>query len=382
MKEIIIFGSTGSIGTQTLNIVRRNMDKFKVVGLSCNSNTELLGEQVKEFCPKYVAISDEAAGKAFSSEHPEVEVIYGEDAPCKLASVPEGELIVAGQVGISGLMPTIEAIKNRKNVALANKETMVTGGDYVIPLAKKYGVEIYPVDSEHSAIWQSCHFNTADKAIKKLILTASGGSFRDYTLEQLEDVTVEQALQHPTWTMGAKVTIDSATMMNKGLEVIEAKQLFGVGIDDIEVVIHKESIVHSMVEYVDNTVIAELSYPSMELPIALALTYPEHIESAVPSIDWKKLASLSFAKPDMKKYKCLDLAIKAGREGGLRPVVLNAANEVLVEMFLKGLIKYLDIPYYIERTLGEFCVEGIVCPESIVDCDKRVREYVRNSVKR
>ena len=303
MKEIIIFGSTGSIGTQTLNIVRRNRDKFKVVGMSCNSNTELLAEQVREFEPKYVAISDESAGKAFKMEHSDIEVMYGEGAPVELANIDEGEIIVAGQVGVSGLLPTIAAIKAGKNIALANKETMVTGGDYVVPLAKRYGVEIYPVDSEHSAIWQSCHFDSNDKAIKKIILTASGGSFRDYTMSELENVTVEQALKHPTWNMGAKVTIDSATMMNKGLEVIEAKYLFDVPIDDIEVVIHKESIVHSMVEYVDNTVMAELSYPSMELPIALALTYPQRIEGAVPSIDWRKLGSLTFTSPDLKKYK-------------------------------------------------------------------------------
>ena len=380
MKDIIIFGSTGSIGTQTLNIVRRNRDKFRVVGMSCNNNTALLEEQVREFTPRYVAISNEEKGKEFALSHPDIEVMYGDNAPVELAGITEGELIVAGQVGISGLLPTIEAIKHGKNIALANKETMVAGGDYVIPLAKRYGVDIYPVDSEHSAIWQSMHFKVGDNAIKKIVLTASGGAFRDTPLSELENVTLGEALQHPTWSMGAKVTIDSATMMNKGLEVIEAKQLFGVDIDNIEVVIHKESIVHSMVEYVDNTVMAELSYPSMELPIALALTYPQRIAGAVPSIDWGQLRSLSFEKPDMKKFRCLDLAIKAGKEGGLRPVVLNGANEVLVQMFIDGLIKYLDIPYYIERTLDEFAVDGIVCPESIIDCDRRVRAFVRDRV--
>lgn len=382
MKDIIVFGSTGSIGTQTLNIVRRNRDKFNIVGLTCNSNTALLDEQVKEFAPRYVAISDEKKGKEFASSHPDIEVIYGNDAASRLADVDEGQLIVAAQVGISGLIPTIKAIKKGKNVALANKETLVTGGEYVMNLAEKMGVQILPVDSEHSAIWQSLHFKKPDSTVKRLILTASGGAFRDYPFIELKRVKVEDALKHPTWNMGAKVTIDSATMMNKGLEVIEAKHLFNMDVDNISVVIHKESIIHSMVEYTDNSVMAEMSYPSMELPIALALTYPERVDSEIPSIEWQKLKTLSFTQPDMRKYRCLTLAIEAAKMGGLSTVVLNAANEVLVEMFLKRLINYLDIPYHIERTLNDFKVDGPITPESIIDCDSRVRSFVLNTVKR
>lgn len=384
MKDIIILGSTGSIGRQTLNVIRRYPDRFNVVGLSCGGNIDILEEQIKEFRPKYVAVADEKRGCELKKRigNIGVEVIFGNDAPTSLAGISEGETVVSAQVGISGLMPTVEAIKKGKNIALANKETLVTGGEYVMDLAKEKGVEIYPIDSEHSAIWQSLHFRKADKSVKKLILTASGGAFRDTPYEKLESVRAVDALKHPTWNMGAKVTIDSATMMNKGLEIIEAMRLFDMPEDKIDVVIHKESIIHSMVEYSDNSLIAEMSLPSMEIPIALALTYPDRVESNVSEIDFASLTSLSFSSPDMRKYRCLSLAREVARRGGLSGTVLNGANEALVEFFLSGIIKYLDIPYYIERTLEEFKTDGDMTPESILDTDKRVREYVKSVVSR
>lgn len=384
MKDIIILGSTGSIGRQTLNVVRRYPDRFNVIGLSCGSNIESLEKQIMEFHPRYVAVADEKSGIELKKRigNIGVEVIFGSDAPTYLAGISEGEEVVSAQVGISGLMPTVEAVKHGKDIALANKETLVTGGEYVMRLAKEKKVNIYPVDSEHSAIWQSLHFEKADKSVKKLILTASGGAFRDTPYGELESVSAKDALKHPTWNMGAKVTIDSATMMNKGLEIIEAMHLFDMPEDRIDVVIHKESIIHSMVEYSDNSLIAEMSLPSMEIPIALALTYPDRVESAVSEIDFASLTSLTFLSPDMRKYRCLSIAREVAREGGLSGTVLNGANEALVEYFLSGIIKYLDIPYYIERTLESFKTDGEMTPESILDTDKRVREYVKSVVSR
>lgn len=384
MKDIIILGSTGSIGKQTLNVVRRYPERFNVIGLSCEKNIDLLEEQIREFHPKYAAVFDEKSGAELKKRigNKGTDIIFGKDAPAYLAGVDEGELAVSAQVGISGLLPTVEAIKKGKSIALANKETLVTGGEYVMDLAREKGIYIYPVDSEHSAIWQALHFKKADGSVRKLILTASGGAFRDTPYEQLEYVTAKDALNHPTWNMGAKVTVDSATMMNKGLEVIEAMRLFDMPENRIDVVIHKESVIHSMVEYNDNSIIAEMSLPSMEIPIALALTYPERVESAVDPIDFAALSSLTFSAPDMRKFRCLALAREVARAGGLSGVVLNGANEVLVGFFLDGIIKYLDIPYYIERTLENFKWDGEVTPESILDTDKRVREYVKSVVSR
>lgn len=311
MKEIIIIGSTGSIGTQTLSVVDMYPNDFRVVGMSCKSNIELFNKQVSIYKPKYVVITDSVAKANFVNSSNAIVL----DTLEELVSINEGQMVVTAIVGIAGLSPTLKAIECGKDIALANKETLVAGGDLVMKLASEKGVKILPVDSEHSAIWQCMEYGRA-RSVKGIILTASGGSFRGRSLAELENVTVKEALNHPTWTMGQKVTIDSATLMNKGLEVIEAKHLFNMSIDDIEVVIHPESIIHSMVTYNDNSVIAEMSNPDMVLPIQLALTYPDKMQSSVKSLDLVKIGSLHFEKPDEEVFRCLAIAKECGRKGG------------------------------------------------------------------
>lgn len=375
MKEIIIIGVTGSIGTQTLDIVRKYPDRFKVVGMSCNSRINEFNNYIREFLPKYIHVADsDARSKCVRCGAIMLQSLE------ELVSINEGQIVVTAIVGIAGLSPTISAINSGKDIALANKETLVAGGELVMQLARDKNVNIYPVDSEHSAIWQSMEYGRASD-VKGIILTASGGAFRGKSRAQLENVTLSDALCHPTWSMGQKVTIDSATLMNKGLEVIEAMHLFNIDVDNIDVVIHKESIIHSLVTYNDNSVIAELSNPDMVLPIQLALTYPEKLPSRVAPLNLVSIASLSFENPDLDTFRCLAIARECGRLGGLYPAVMNGANEVAVKYFIDGRIKFLEIASLIQSTLDVFNGDKITCIDDVLSADIHARKIITSLIK-
>lgn len=352
MKKIAILGSTGSIGTQTLDVVREHSDELQVVALAAGSNKERLKEQIKEFHPKLVSLSDEKKAQELKEElaGEQVEVVCGMEGLIEVAGADSADVVVTAVVGMMGILPTMEAIKKGKDIALANKETLVTAGHLIIPIAKEYGVSILPVDSEHSAIFQSLQ-GEPKAALDKILLTASGGPFRGKSAEFLETVTLEDALNHPNWSMGPKITIDSSTMVNKGLEVMEAKWLFGVDYSQIEVVIQPQSIIHSMVQYVDGAIIAQLGTPDMRVPIEYALFYPERRSLSGDRLDFSKLSQITFEKPDYKVFRGLSLAIEAGKTGGTMPTVFNAANERAVAKFLKGEIKYTDIVRSIEKCM-------------------------------
>ena len=352
MKKIAILGSTGSIGTQTLDVVREHSDELQVVALAAGSNKERLKEQIKEFHPKLVSLSDEKKAQELKEElaGEQVEVVCGMEGLIEVAGADSADVVVTAVVGMMGILPTMEAIKKGKDITLANKETLVTAGHLIIPMAKEYGVSILPVDSEHSAIFQSLQ-GEPKAALDKILLTASGGPFRGKSAEFLETVTLEDALNHPNWSMGPKITIDSSTMVNKGLEVMEAKWLFGVDYSQIEVVIQPQSIIHSMVQYVDGAIIAQLGTPDMRVPIEYALFYPERRSLSGDRLDFSKLSQITFEKPDYKVFRGLSLAIEAGKTGGTMPTVFNAANERAVAKFLKGEIKYTDIVRSIEKCM-------------------------------
>ena len=352
MKKIAILGSTGSIGTQTLDVVREHSDELQVVALAAGSNKERLKEQIKEFHPKLVSLSDEKKAQELKEElaGEQVEVVCGMEGLIEVAGADSADVVVTAVVGMMGILPTMEAIKKGKDIALVNKETLVTAGHLIIPMAKEYGVSILPVDSEHSAIFQSLQ-GEPKAALDKILLTASGGPFRGKSAEFLETVTLEDALNHPNWSMGPKITIDSSTMVNKGLEVMEAKWLFGVDYSQIEVVIQPQSIIHSMVQYVDGAIIAQLGTPDMRVPIEYALFYPERRSLSGDRLDFSKLSQITFEKPDYKVFRGLSLAIEAGKTGGTMPTVFNAANERAVAKFLKGEIKYTDIVRSIEKCM-------------------------------
>ena len=352
MKKIAILGSTGSIGTQTLDVVREHSDELQVVALAAGSNKERLKEQIKEFHPKLVSLSDEKKAQELKEElaGEQVEVVCGMEGLIEVAGADSADVVVTAVVGMMGILPTMEAIKKGKDIALANKETLVTAGHLIIPMAKEYGVSILPVDSEHSAIFQSLQ-GEPKAALDKILLTASGGPFRGKSAEFFETVTLEDALNHPNWSMGPKITIDSSTMVNKGLEVMEAKWLFGVDYSQIEVVIQPQSIIHSMVQYVDGAIIAQLGTPDMRVPIEYALFYPERRSLSGDRLDFSKLSQITFEKPDYKVFRGLSLAIEAGKTGGTMPTVFNAANERAVAKFLKGEIKYTDIVRSIEKCM-------------------------------
>lgn len=352
MKKIAILGSTGSIGTQTLDVVREHSDELQVVALAAGSNKERLKEQIKEFHPELVSLSDEKKAQELKEElaGEQVEVVCGMEGLIEVAGADSADVVVTAVVGMMGILPTMEAIKKGKDIALANKETLVTAGHLIIPMAKEYGVSILPVDSEHSAIFQSLQ-GEPKAALDKILLTASGGPFRGKSAEFLETVTLEDALNHPNWSMGPKITIDSSTMVNKGLEVMEAKWLFGVDYSQIEVVIQPQSIIHSMVQYVDGAIIAQLGTPDMRVPIEYALFYPERRSLSGDRLDFSKLSQITFEKPDYKVFRGLSLAIEAGKTGGTMPTVFNAANERAVAKFLKGEIKYTDIVRSIEKCM-------------------------------
>jgi len=375
-KKISILGSTGSIGTQTLDVAR-NLN-IEVVGLAVDKNIDLLEKQIIEFKPSAVAVNDKELAKVLKEKvkDKDVQVYSGLEGIIKIATMDEADTVVTSMVGIAGLMPTIEAIKAKKNIALANKETLVTAGAIIMREAKKNGVNILPVDSEHSAIFQSLMGNNKT-AVAKILLTASGGPFRKKNKKELEQVTVEEALKHPNWDMGCKITIDSATLMNKGLEMIEAKWLFDIEPEKIEVLVHPQSIVHSMVEFIDGSVIAQLGSPDMRLPIQFSLTYPERVENNFPKLDLLKIGRLTFEEPDCEKFPCLGLAFRAVKCGGSMPAAMNAANEEAVALFLNRKIGFADIPRIIKRIMDMHDAHSNPDIEKILEIDL----WARNTVK-
>jgi len=379
VKKIALLGSTGSVGTQTLDIVRSNPERFQVVALAAGNNSELLISQAKEFQPSLVSVATkELADEVKLHVSPETVVVYGEEGLVEAASFGEADIVITAIVGSRGLMPTLAAIEAGKTIGLANKETLVTAGELVIARAKQRGVAILPVDSEHSAIFQ-CLNGERRVDVKSITLTASGGSFRDRTRAELQGVTVQEALNHPNWSMGAKITIDSATMVNKGLEVIEAHWLFGLPYDDINVIIHAESIIHSFVEFTDHSIVAQLGTPDMRVPIQYALTYPERHPSSADRLDLAAIGKLNFREMDMERYPCLALAYACGRLGGTAPTVYNAANEVAVARFLKGEISFLDIERVLENTVARHSVAPVTGLDVIQEADSWARSAAANA---
>ncbi len=374
MKKISILGSTGSIGTQTLDVIRQHRESYSVEALAAGANVELLVQQAVEFQPKLVCLSTaELANKARDQLPPHIEVRHGEAGLIAAAAHHEADYVVTAMVGSAGLKPTLAAIAAGKTIGLANKETLVTAGHLVTEAARRMGTALIPIDSEHSAIFQ-CLNGEPRESLHKLILTASGGSFRDRSRSELQTVTVEEALQHPNWSMGAKITIDSATMANKGFEVIEAHWLFNLPYDQIEVLIHPESVIHSMVEYCDGSIIAQLGTPDMRVPIQYALTYPERLRSSSERVDFVKLGQLNFRAMDTARYPMLRLAYEAGRMGGTAPTVLNASNEVAVARFLRREISFMDIEYIVENVLQAHQLVEQPDLEQILDADDRARQ--------
>jgi 1-deoxy-D-xylulose-5-phosphate reductoisomerase len=381
MKKIVVLGSTGSIGRQTLEIIRCYPERFKLLGLGAGRNWRLLAEQIKEFRPSAAALAEEREllelkDSLDPSQCPDL--AWGRKGMEDLAGLPEADLVVVAITGAAGIYPTLAAINAGKDVALANKETLVAAGQLVMSLARQKNILILPVDSEHSAVWQCLNGRKPD-LIEKIILTASGGPFRQLTKEQLESVTVDMALHHPNWVMGSKITIDSATLMNKGLEVIEAKWLFGVNYSHIEVIVHPQSIIHSAVEFRDGSVIAQMGVPDMRLPIQYALTYPNRLSGPVPRLKWADLKGLTFEEPDLVKFPALGLAYEAGKAGGTMPAVLNAANEVAVELFLRGKISFTGIPVLVGGVMEQHKIINNPGLAEIMDADRWAREIALQS---
>jgi 1-deoxy-D-xylulose-5-phosphate reductoisomerase len=377
-KRIAILGSTGSIGTRTLDVCRHLSDKFAVVALTARNNIGLLAKQVTEFNPKLIGLMDDATRNTFISKYPHrlniKNILVGIEGLTEIATDPRVDIVVVATVGAIGLLPTISAIKSNKRIALANKEVLVMAGDIVMPLAKKNRVSIIPIDSEHSAIFQ-CLSAGKHTEVKKIILTASGGPFRTSRAD-FKKITVKQALSHPTWSMGKKITIDSATLMNKGFEVIEATHLFNIPAIKVEVVIHPESIIHSMVEFIDGSIIAQMSITDMYLPIQFALTYPDRKSNSAPSLNLTQINELTFESPDFKRFPCLRLAFDAIKTGGTMPAVLNAANEIAVAAFLDGKISFSAIPILIERAMESHRLIHNPTLTQILDADIWARAFI------
>ena len=373
-RQIAILGSTGSIGTQTLQVVEEHPECFEVYALTANQRVDELIAQARKFCPEAVVIGDDTKYEYLKEALADlpIKVYAGYDSICQIVEAQPIDVVVTAMVGFSGLRPTIAAIKAGKAIALANKETMVVAGELINELANEYRAPILPVDSEHSAIFQ-CLAGEMHNKVEKIILTASGGPFRTFTKEQLEKVTKEQALRHPNWSMGAKITIDSATMMNKGLEVIEAKWLFGIGAEDIEVIVHPQSVVHSMVQFADGAVKAQLGTPDMRLPIMYALSYPQRLDTKWERLDFGKIGQLTFEKPDLERFPCLRHAYDALTMGGNMPCVVNAANEVCVSAFLNERIAFTDISRLIERAMqsAEYKLKPTLDDYIATDCEVR-----------
>lgn len=383
MKNIAILGSTGSIGTQTLEVVRNNGKDLNIVSLAAGSNIELLEKQIREFAPKIVCVykEDTALKLKENIKDLNVKVVTGMEGLIETAVVDEADIVVTAFVGMIGIRPTIEAIKSGKDIALANKETLVTAGHIIIPLAQEMNIKVLPVDSEHSAIFQ-CLNGESRGEMDKILLTASGGPFRGYTKEQMKDITVEQALKHPNWNMGRKITIDSATMVNKGLEVIEAKWLFGVEFDDVQVVIQPQSLIHSMVQFQDGAVMAQLGTPDMKLPIQYALFYPERRSMPGKKVDFHTLTHIDFQIPDMDNFNGLALAYKAGKQGGSMPTVFNAANEYAVGKFLNKQIGFLDITDSIQYAMNHHKKIDYPSVDEIIETEKEVYSMLEELYER
>ena len=380
MKRISILGSTGSIGTQCLDVISGNRDRFSVAALSCSKSIELLCRQIEEFSPAAVCVAEEADAAELSKKYRGIEFFHGDEGLRAIAAMEDCDMVVNSLMGMRGLEPTMAAIEAGKDIAFANKETLVVGGQLVMDAVKRRGVKLLPVDSEHSAVFQ-CIQGSAGNEIRRLILTASGGPFRGYSAEQLKSVTLEQALAHPNWSMGKKITVDSATMMNKGLEVIEAKWLFDIPAENIQIVVHPQSILHSAVEYCDGSVIGQMGLPDMRVPIAYALSYPERMEmtSSMKSLDFFSLKDgMTFYPADAEVFRTIGLAYEACRIGGSYPVALNGANEVLVDMFLKGKIRFTDIQDTLVKVMEEHRPVQDLDIEGILEEDSRIREKMRN----
>ena len=377
MKKIAILGSTGSIGTQTLDVVRANGD-IEVLGISAGRNIQKLEEQVREFSPRLVAVWDENAAKDLADKikDTDTKVVSGMDGLLELAAMPETEILVTAIVGMLGIRPTIEAIRAGKDIALANKETLVTAGHLIMPMAKEYGVQILPVDSEHSAIFQCLQDEYSAKSLQKILLTASGGPFFGRTRQELQNVTKDDALRHPNWSMGSKITIDSATLMNKGLELIEAVWLFGLPAEQVQVVVQRQSIIHSMVQFSDNSILAQLGVPDMRIPIQYALTWPERVPGPAPELDFTKLHELTFDTADEATFRCLAACKKAIGKGGLAPCAANGANEEAVRLFLEGRIPFLKIGELVEGVVDSEAFGGPYTLDDVYACDAAARAYV------
>ncbi len=381
MKNIVILGSTGSIGTNTLDIVDRFPEDFRVIGLTAGSNDDKLEAQIRRFRPAFAALANEAAAEKLRrrcTDFP-VRIFAGPEGVAQVAQSPDAELVISAIVGGAGLLPTLAAIRAGKQIALANKEPMVMAGELMQAEAKRHHVRIFPIDSEHSAIFQSLEGHRRED-VKRLILTASGGPLWNFSREQLQDVAPERALQHPNWKMGAKITIDSATLMNKGLEVIEARWLFDIPETQIEVLVHRESIIHSLVEYRDRSVIAQLGLPDMRTPISYAMRYPERMPLDLPSLDLTEIATLTFYKPDHDRFPCLQLGFDALRIGGTMPATMNAANEVAVDAFLQNGIRFLDIPEIIRSTMEAHTPRPIAGLDDALEADRWARETAESLV--
>ena len=376
MKKVLILGSSGSIGVNSLNVIRNFPDRFSVEALTVNSNIDLLEQQIDEFSPSLVVVRNEKkAEELIKRIGSKVKVLSGDEGLLEAASDCDYDILVSSLVGFAGLLPTIEAIKKGKRIALANKETLVAAGELVTALVRDHNAEIIPVDSEHSAIYQ-CLIGEELKEVEKLILTASGGPFLNKDKSFFENATVDEALNHPNWKMGSKITIDSASMMNKGLEVIEAHWLFGLPAEKIDVVVHPQSIIHSMVQFVDGSIKAQLGLPDMKLPIQYALSFPERLENSFERTNMAKIGSLTFFEPDLNKFECLKLAYEALVSMGTAPCVLNAANEIAVDKFLKGKIKFSHIPKFINKALEKMENHRDPDIQTIVECDRETREFV------
>ena len=378
MKAITLLGSTGSIGTQTLDILESHPEDFRLVGIAAGNNVDLLAQQVRQFKPEIVAINNENKlpdlKAALAGLDPQPIILAGDDGVVEVARYGDAESVVTGIVGCAGLLPTLAAIEAGKDIALANKETLIAGGPAVLPLVEKHGVKLLPADSEHSAIFQ-CLQGVPDGGLRRIILTASGGAFRDWPVEKLPQVTIADALKHPNWSMGRKITVDSATLMNKGLEVIEAHYLFGKDYNDIDIVIHPQSIIHSLIELQDTSVLAQLGWPDMRLPLLYAISWPDRVYTDWEPLDLVKAGTLTFREPDHDKYPCMDLAYAAGRAGGTMTAVLNAANEKAVELFLDEKISYLEIAKVIERVCDRHRNDLVAQPvlEDILTVDQWAR---------
>jgi len=384
MKRLAILGSTGSIGSNALKIVSHYPERFKIIGLTAGRNINLLMKQIETFQPEVIAISDKATYDKFKDSFhgsQDLEVLYGVDGISMVARHPQTDIVISAIVGSAGLLPTVAAIKAGKTVALANKETLVMAGNLIMLDVGKNGATLIPIDSEHSAIFQ-CLRGYEKNSLKKIILTASGGPFLGRTAKALENVSPEDALQHPRWSMGKKVTIDSATLMNKGLEVIEAHYLFDLPPEQIDVLIHPQSVIHSIVEFRDGSYIAQLSRPDMKGPIAYALSYPERLQDIVEPIDWERLSGLTFQKPDRRTFPCLSLAYSAIKAGGTMPAVLNAANEVVVKAFLDGNISFNNVPVVIRKVMDSHKLQPADNLEVILEADRWAREKTHEEMGR